>query len=453
VPDEADADLSRWCTEHLGRPVRAVLFRAGYFSDVVGVSLSDGTRAVVKIRPPAARLAACARIHAAAVRAGFPAPELLLPPVPYPDGRVASVEGLVEPAGGHGTASASALLLARLVQAAAPADDQLDPAPAWVRWDHDEPGLWPTPDDEEVNLNSRPVEWIDATGQRLRGLLLSDSGPAVVGHCDWTHDNVWWQPDGTPLTVHDWDSLARLPEPALAGVAAAIHAGKTTVEQSAAFLRAYRRVRPDWTAQDTAQAWAAGLWVRLFDAKKDLLGGRRPPLNPQEARHRFRLALAVRRTADLLLRPITRHDVDRLAAIEMDPRTTRHSRTGPPTRERAVELLTSTAEAWENGNVGYWAIEHHGKLIGAAGLRLVTLHARQCWNLYYRLSPEAWGRGLGTQAAQEAVAYAAEGGGGLPVVARTRPANTAAQRVAMAAGLQRSAKLDSNGLHTFADRW
>jgi RimJ/RimL family protein N-acetyltransferase len=453
VSDEADAVLGRWCALHLGQRVDAVLFRAGYFSDVVGVVLSDGTGAVVKIRPSAPRLAACARLHAAAARAGFPAPELLLPPAPYPDGRVASIETLVEPAGGHGTASASALLLARLVQAAAPADDdELDPLPAWVRWDHDEPGLWPTPDDQEVDLNSRPVEWIDAMGQRLRDLLLLDSGAAVVGHCDWTQDNVWWQADGTPLAVHDWDSLARLPEPALAGVAAAIYAGETTVEQSAAFLLAYQRVRPGWSAVDTALAWAAGLWVRLFDAKKDLLGGRRPSLEREGAGRRFRLALAVRRTPDLLLRPITRGDIDRLVAIETDPRTTRHSPQGPPTAEAAADLLASAAAAWEAGDVGYWAVERAGRIIGAAGLRLVTLHGRQCWNLYYRLSPEAWGQGLGGQAVREAVNYAAEAGGG-PVVARTRPANTAAQRVAMSAGLSRSPELDSDGFRTFASGW
>ncbi len=109
--------------------------------------------------------------------------------------------------------------------------------------------------------------------------------------------------------------------------------------------------------------------------------------------------------------------------------------------------------AREQGEVGYWAVEHHGQVIGAAGLRQVTLHGRPCWNLYYRLTPEAWGRGLGTQAAREAVAYAGEAGGGLPVVARTRPTNASAQRVATAAGLHRFTDLDSGDFHTFADRW
>lgn len=295
--DEADEALSRWSAVHLGHSVEAVLFRTGYFSEVVGVALSDGTRVVVKIRAAAPRLEACARVHAVAVRAGVPAPELLLPPVPYLDGRVASVERFVEPGGGHGTASASARLLAALVQAVAPVDDaELAPAPAWVRWDHGEPGLWPTPDDHEVDLNSRSVDWIDAMARRLRAVLLSDSRAAVVGHCDWTQDNVWWAADGTPLAVHDWDSLAQLAEPALAGVAAAIYAGEATVEQSAAFLLAYRNARPEWTADDTAFAWAAGLWVRLFDAKKDLLCGRRPPLKREEAIGRLRLALPA--TAD-----------------------------------------------------------------------------------------------------------------------------------------------------------
>jgi RimJ/RimL family protein N-acetyltransferase len=454
VAETREAVLSQWCAQHLGHRVQAVLFRAGYFAEVVGVVLRDGTRAVVKIRQPAPRLAGCARVHAGVHRYGFPTPELILPPVPYPDGRIASAEALVEPADGHGTASASALLLTELVHAApAVADASLAPAPAWVRWDHDEPGLWPTPDDQEVDLNSRPVAWIDAIGQRLRPLLQSVGAQLVVGHCDWTPDNVWWKTDGTPLAVLDWDSAAQLPEPALAGVAAAIYEGQTTVEQSAAFLLAYRRTRADWSAQHTALAWAAGLWVLLFDAKKDLLCGRTPTFNPEQAYRRLRLALSVRRTTDLLLRPISHDDIDRLVSIETDPRTTRHSPTGVPTPGEAAGLVASAADAWEVGEVGYWAVEHQGQVIGAAGLRLVTLHGRQCWNLYYRLSPVAWGQGLGTQAAQEAVAYAAEADADMPVVARTRPANTAAQRVALAAGLQPTPELDSNGFHTFAHRW
>lgn len=161
----------------------------------------------------------------------------------------------------------------------------------------------------------------------------------------------------------------------------------------------------------------------------------------------------VRRTANLLLRPLRADDVAPLVAIQTDPRTTRHSPTGPPTREEAEELLLSVVAAWDEGGVHYWAVENEQQLVGTAGLKQVTLHDRQCWNLYYRLSPDVWGRGLATQAAREAVSYAAQMAGGLPVVARTRPSNSAAQRVAQKAGLGRREDLDSNGFYTFASHW
>lgn len=164
-------------------------------------------------------------------------------------------------------------------------------------------------------------------------------------------------------------------------------------------------------------------------------------------------ASGVRRTADLLLRPLRADDVAPLVAIERDPRTTRHSPTGPPTREQAEQMLLSVVAAWDEGGVHYWAVEHERQLVGTAGLRPVTLHDRQCWNVYYRLSAMVWGRGLATQAAREAVAYAAEMPGGLPVVARTRPSNSAAQRVAEKVGLGRRKDLDSNGFYTFVSHW
>lgn len=158
------------------------------------------------------------------------------------------------------------------------------------------------------------------------------------------------------------------------------------------------------------------------------------------------------RTADLLLRPVRVEDVPRLVEVETDPRTTLHSPSGPPTAHEAERLLLSAAAEWAAGGVGYWAVEHAGRLIGTAGIRRVTLHDRPCWNLYYRLAPEAWGRGLASQAALAATAYVAELDG-LPVVARTRPANTGAQRVAVKAGLQRRPELDSSGFHTYASDW
>ena len=283
--------LLSWCLEHLGHEVSEVVFRAGYFSQVVGVVLEDGRSAVVKVRPAAPRLASCAHVQAVLHKAGFPAPELLVAPTSYPDGRAATAEAFVKHAGGTGTTAAWAALLAQQVRLAPPLTAvALAPPPAWVSWDHDEPGLWPTPDDREVDLNSRHIDWIDSAAATVRDRLRRDAGARVVGHVDWLPQNVWWTRDGTAQAVHDWDSLAALSEPAVAGVAGAIFAEEATVDQTGEFLDAYQAASGAWTDAQTRTAWAAGLWVRLFDAKKDLVADRGNNLNEQQAHERLALA-------------------------------------------------------------------------------------------------------------------------------------------------------------------
>jgi hypothetical protein len=70
------------------------------------------------------------------------------------------------------------------------------------------------------------------------------------------------------------------PESAIVGLAAAVWpaAGApgeaATVAQSADFIASYQTAGGQpWTEGDTQDAWAAGLWVRLFNAKKDAADG------------------------------------------------------------------------------------------------------------------------------------------------------------------------------------
>lgn len=285
------AHLRAWCRLHLGCDIDRVLFRAGYFSEVVGVALRDGSAVVVKVRAAAPRLHACFAVHDHLHRHGLPCPAPVLGPTPFSPGRVATVEQHVEPQGGVGTSAASAALLARLVDLAPNSVPVLlSPPPAWVHWRHNEAGTWPRPDDDEVDLNGRRIGWIDDLGRDARALLRAIDMPPVVGHADWIPQNVWWTGVGAPHVVHDWDSVVVLPEPALAGVGAALHRTAATVAASHAFLTAYAGIRR-WDDHDHRIAWAAGLWTLLFDAKKDLLAGRQPSLHERDARERHRLAL------------------------------------------------------------------------------------------------------------------------------------------------------------------
>jgi hypothetical protein len=272
--------IAAWCRQLLGAEPAAVLFEAGYLSKVVGLELTDGRQVVVKVRPPAERLHACVEAQRRLWRAGYPCPQPLIGPTPLGD-LAATAEMLVS--GGEQLAPTLdspelfAGALTELVRLAPAVDDlpTLAPPPAWAAWDHEQLGIWPEPDDRPDNLNQHPgPAWIDELGLRVRHRLARSRLPPVVGHVDWESQNMRWS--GRRLhVVHDWDSIAARPEATVAGLASAVFPesgapdSAATIEESAAFLAAYAdaRGRP-WGDEEREVAWAAGLWVRAFNAKK-----------------------------------------------------------------------------------------------------------------------------------------------------------------------------------------
>jgi hypothetical protein len=142
-----DALLADWCLRYLGVPLNRVLFRSGYLSDVVGVELSSGLRAVVKARPFQPRIAGCLQVQAALAGVGFPCPEPLTVATRV-HGMTVTAE--TEMPGGsplptEAGAVPFAALLARLI-ASAPARaavPSLMPSPPWTGWDHPGRRLWP----------------------------------------------------------------------------------------------------------------------------------------------------------------------------------------------------------------------------------------------------------------------------------------------------------------------
>ncbi|MER7003936.1 hypothetical protein ABT297_12940 [Dactylosporangium sp. NPDC000555] len=188
-----------------------------------------------------------------------------------------------------------AALLAKLIQMAPDVREtpSLRPSPPWIRWHHDDGAVWPWPDDRDADLHAVP-SWHDEMATAVRGRLARFEGTPVVGHCDFESHNIWWRGD-EPLAVHDWDSAVAEPEAVIVGVAAAMwpagvatHAA--TLDQSAAFLDGYQRAAGRTFGPDELEAaWAAGLWIRLFNAKKAALDGL-DSLDHEEAEERARLA-------------------------------------------------------------------------------------------------------------------------------------------------------------------
>jgi len=95
--------------------------------------------------------------------------------------------------------------------------------------------------------------------------------------------------------VWDWDSVISASEAAVAGLVSAIYPAtnlgtEATVEESEAFLDAYQTARRRRFSDDElSEAWAAGLWSRAFDAKKEVASqGELVPLTELEALERLR---------------------------------------------------------------------------------------------------------------------------------------------------------------------
>ena len=272
-----DALLAGWSVSYLGTPLARVLFRSGYLSEVVGIELSSGLRAVVKARPFQPRIAGCLQVQAALARVGFPCPKPLTG-VTRVHGMAVTAE--TEVPGGSplpteaGPAPVAALLARLIASAPAPgAVPGLAPSPPWTGWDHPGRRLWPDLDEhgQDLNLVGGP-EWVDDAARRVRERLTSTSGRLRIGHGDWESQNIRWA-GRDPLVVHDWDSVIAQPEAAIVGLAAAMwpHADATaSVAQTAAFLTSYQlQAGREWDRWEAQDAWAAGLWARLIYAKQD----------------------------------------------------------------------------------------------------------------------------------------------------------------------------------------
>lgn len=297
VPVVDAPSLAAWCDVHLGSPVAGELFRTGHLACVIGVRLTDGREVVVKVRPATARTVACAEVQRRLFGSGYPCPQPLAGPAPLGNYEATAEShvpgGNVLPDSGR-AARPFAVALAQLVTLAPSPEEvpSLAPATAWTAWDHDQGGLWPWPDEHDVDLNEVDGPgWIDAAGQAARQRLLDGHDRAVIGHGDWLAGNLRWQ--GSRLLVaHDWDSLIADSEPVIAGLAAAIYPGLATVSETGDFLTAYAAARGHpFSPRELQRCWAAGLWTRAFDAKEQHATGQPViSLTQGEAHERLRWA-------------------------------------------------------------------------------------------------------------------------------------------------------------------
>jgi RimJ/RimL family protein N-acetyltransferase len=149
-------------------------------------------------------------------------------------------------------------------------------------------------------------------------------------------------------------------------------------------------------------------------------------------------------TARLRLRPLRADDLDALAEVYLHPRVARWI--GAHTREDAEREIAQQADHQASHGWSFWAVEDHatGRMIGDCGLQPLE-HRGPEVELGYDFHPDAWGRGLATEAAR-AVMKQAFGPLGLQrVVAVVKPDHVASQRVLEKAALRRAGTREAYG--------
>ncbi|MEV8442039.1 hypothetical protein AB0425_32065 [Actinosynnema sp. NPDC051121] len=272
-----------WCADRLGDEPVGVLFVVRQMSAVFGLRPADGRDVVVKARDDEGRAASCVAAQARLAERGFPCAQPLTPAVTVGAPAVHAEEHRPggELLGGDSpeVAARYAAVFARLM--AELADVTVAPPlpnPRWARWDHANPGLWPSIsvlyDRDQSAVPAHVVEAAERTRKRLPAADL----PCVLGHADFEAQNLRRR-DGQVWAVHDRDSLAWQPEAPLVGAACGTFSSATPptlapIRSSAAFLDAYQELRGRrFTTEEVEVAWAASLWPATHNARWEALDG------------------------------------------------------------------------------------------------------------------------------------------------------------------------------------
>ena len=145
-------------------------------------------------------------------------------------------------------------------------------------------------------------------------------------------------------------------------------------------------------------------------------------------------------TRRLVLRPLRDSDLDTLTALNADPAVNRFCAAVTPHGRAATAVqLEAWLGHWQTHGFGHWAIaerEQPDQLIGFGGLMHRSVAGHAGLYLYYRITPQAWGRGLASEMALHAIDQAFEQRHEAAVVAAVLPSNAPTRKTLECLGLR-----------------
>jgi [ribosomal protein S5]-alanine N-acetyltransferase len=149
-------------------------------------------------------------------------------------------------------------------------------------------------------------------------------------------------------------------------------------------------------------------------------------------------------TARLRLEVPSGNDLAELIRLWQDPRVTA-TLGGPRSPEAVQGLLDVMIRHREEHGWGWWILRARetGMFLGYGGIRRATFDEQPEVELGYALIASAWGSGLATELAHDALQVAFEDLGHASVVAITTPTNTPSRRVMEKVGM----RYEKNVLH------
>lgn len=149
-------------------------------------------------------------------------------------------------------------------------------------------------------------------------------------------------------------------------------------------------------------------------------------------------------TARLALDAVVPGDLDEHHALMSDPEVWRHLPSGRHTDPaRTAEAIEHSVGHWQRDGLGYWTARlladlpgtplRAGQVVGTGGCALRA--GTTWWNLYYRFTPAAWGRGLAAELVAAALDAARAVDPDRPLIAYLLEHNAASRGRAETAGL------------------
>jgi RimJ/RimL family protein N-acetyltransferase len=149
-------------------------------------------------------------------------------------------------------------------------------------------------------------------------------------------------------------------------------------------------------------------------------------------------------TARLRLDAVVPDDLEEHYALMSEPGVWAHLPSGRHTSpDRTAEAIAHSVGHWDRDGLGYWTARllvdltgtplHAGDMVGTGGCAVRT--GTSWWNLYYRLTPAAWGHGLAGELVTAALDAARSVDPDRPVVAYLLEHNVESRVRAERAGL------------------